>query len=100
MDVSPQAERQIEDLRQYFRDHQRPEAIRGLAAALIEADRKIQRNPSAGLAASRPYPSVARPGRAWIKAGRYWIAYRTTPPLAIVAVFFETADITGRFDRS
>ena len=53
-------------------------------------------NPGAGLSAPRPYPALAQKGRAWIKAGRYWIAYRTKPRLLIVAVFYETANIPGR----
>jgi hypothetical protein len=45
---------------------------------------------------SLPYPHVARPGRAWIKAGRYCIAYNTAHPPVIAAVFYETANIPGR----
>jgi hypothetical protein len=48
------------------------------------------------LSAPRPYPDLARPGLAWIKAGRYWIAYRTKPRVIIVAVFYDTANIPGR----
>ena len=36
------------------------------------------------------------PGRAWIKVGRYWIAYRTKAPPLIVAVFYEMAAIPSR----
>jgi hypothetical protein len=57
---------------------------------------RISAHPNRGLPAPRPYPGLARPGRAWIKSGRYWIAYRTRPRLLIVAVFYETADIPGR----
>jgi hypothetical protein len=31
-----------------------------------------------------------------MKAGRYWVLYRTTTPPVIIAVFFETANIPGR----
>jgi hypothetical protein len=31
-----------------------------------------------------------------VKAGRYWVAYNTTQPPVIVAVFYETANIPGR----
>jgi len=48
------------------------------------------------LPAPRAYPELARPGQAWLKAGRYWIAYGTGTPPVILAVFFETADIPGR----
>jgi hypothetical protein len=64
--------------------------------ALAEAERKIERNSAAGLAAPRPYPHLAEQGRAWVKAGRYWVAYSTTQPSVIVAVFYETANIPGR----
>jgi hypothetical protein len=57
---------------------------------------KDNREPQAGLAAPRPYPVLAQPGRLWIKAGRYWIAYGIRPAPAIVAVFHETADIPRR----
>ncbi len=36
----------------------------------------IVANPALGLAAPRPYPHLALPGRLWIKAGRYWVTYR------------------------
>jgi hypothetical protein len=52
--------------------------------------------PAAGLPAPQPYPQLARPGVAWIKAGRYWIAYTTAAAPVIVGVFYETANIPGR----
>ena len=64
--------------------------------AMQEAADRIEADPAAGLPAPRPYPELARPGRAWVKAGRYWVLYRTTAPPVIIAVFFETADIPGR----
>jgi hypothetical protein len=38
----------------------------------------------------------SRPGRAWIKSARYWIAYNTAQPPVIVGVFFDAADIPRR----
>lgn len=61
-----------------------------------EAERKIESDPAAGLVAPRSYPQVARRSRAWVKAGRYWVAYNTTQPPVIVAMFYETANIPGR----
>ena len=61
-----------------------------------EAGRQIAENPAAGLAAPRPYPHLARPDTAWIKAGPYWIAYRTAQPVVILAIFYETANIPRR----
>nr|WP_294550417.1 type II toxin-antitoxin system RelE/ParE family toxin [uncultured Rhodopila sp.] len=93
---TPKAERQVDDLRRYYEDKDRPEAVRGLFAALAGAERKIEANPASGLPAPRPYPGLTLPGRAWIKAGRYWIAYRKSQPPTIVGVFYESADIPAR----
>ena len=68
-------------------------------AALDEADRRIEGNPSAGLTAPRPYPRLAQPGVLWVKAGRYWVYYTTTSPPVIVGVFYETANIPGACNR-
>lgn len=46
--------------------------------------------------APRPYPQLARTGRAWIKEGRYWFSYTLEAPPVIAGVFFETANIPGR----
>ena len=94
--LSPGAGRQVRELQRHDRDRQRPEAIRALAAALESAWQTIATKPDAGLPAPRPYPALVQPGLAWTKAGRYWIAYRTTPRLFIDAVFYDTADIPGR----
>lgn len=93
--LTARAERQFRELRQHYEDLVRPEATRGLIAALEEASRKIEKNPAAGVAAPRPCPHLARPDRLWIKAGRYWISYEPTTPV-IVGVFYETANIPGR----
>jgi len=74
----------------------RIEAVRNLAAALAEAEARIEHDPGAGLPAPRPYPGLAREGRAWTKTGRYWIAYSMTVPPVILGVFHDSADIPGR----
>jgi hypothetical protein len=33
-----------------------------------------------------------------VKAGRYWVAYLTTSPPVIAAVFYDAADIPCRLD--
>ena len=96
IEYTPEALRQVDALLLYYEAHQRDGAARALLKALAEAEQKVGRNPTAGLAAPRPYPDLAEVGRAWVKAGRYWIAYRTARPPVIVAVFYETADIPGR----
>jgi len=87
---------QVRALRHHYETVARDAAIRALDRALADSEAKIERAPGAGLPAPRPYPQLARPGRAWIKSGRYWVAYRTGPAPVIVAVFFETANISGR----
>jgi plasmid stabilization system protein ParE len=89
------AERQFRELREHYEDLERPAATRGLIAALEAASRRIEKNPTAGLSAPRPYPHLARPDRLWVKVGRYWIAYEATTPV-IVGVFYETANIPRR----
>ncbi len=93
---APRALRQLADLRRHYERLNRIEAIKTLDAALYEAEHTIQADPLAGLPAPRPYPRLARSRIAWVKAGRYWVAYRTAPRLTIAAVFYETANIPGR----
>lgn len=92
-EYAPRALRQIDALLLHYEEHQRDRAAQGL---LTEAEHRIETKPAEGLRAPRPYPRLARPGVAWIKSGRYWIAYTVSSPQVIVAVFFETADIPGR----
>lgn len=96
MIYSAEAAAQVDELRRHYRANGRLEAVRKLAAALAQAEARIERDPGAGFSAPRPYPDLAREGRAWTKAGRYWIAYSTTRPLVILGVFHETAGIPGR----
>ncbi len=93
---TPRAIGQVAALIEFYEVRQRDDAVRAFRAALLEAERKIERNPAAGLAVPSPYPNIARAGQAWVKAGRYWVAYSTPAPPVIVAVFFESADIPNR----
>jgi len=90
------AEQQLDALRQHYLNRERLDALRNLEAALDEAEARIERYPAAGLAAPHPYPFLAKPGRAWVKAGRYWISYLTTVPPLITGIFYDTADIPSR----
>jgi plasmid stabilization system protein ParE len=94
--LSDEAERQLAALLRHYTRIGRPEAKRNLISAIDGAVDHIERDPAGGLPAPRPYPDLARPGRAWIKVGRYWIAYSTTQPPVIVGVFFDTANIPRR----
>lgn len=75
----------------------RPEAMRNLQLTLRAAWAGIEANPAEGLPAPRPYPHLARPGVLWVHVGRYWVAWRRSPRLTISAVFFDEADIPGRY---
>lgn len=94
--LSSDAERHVAELLQHYARRGRPEAGGKLIAIIDQAAARIERDPNGGLAAPRPYPALARPGRAWVKAGRYWIAYSTTQSPVILGVFYETADIPRR----
>lgn len=94
--LSSDAQAQLDALLSHFDERERPEAIRSLVAAIDRAAERIERNTAARLPAPRPYPSLARQGRVWMKSGRYWIAYSTTTPPVIMAVFYDQADIPGR----
>ena len=94
--LTPRAARQVRVLRQHYEDRRRPEATRNLVAAIESAWHQITADPAAGLPAPRPYPQIARPGRAWVHAGRYWIAYVTRPSPAITLVVYDAADIPRR----
>jgi plasmid stabilization system protein ParE len=96
IEYTPEALRQVDALLQHYEKRQRNGAARALLTALEDAERQIERDPSTGLIAPRPYPQLTQPGRAWLKSGRYWIVYTTTTPPVIAAVFFETSDIPGR----
>ena len=70
--------------------------MRNLIEVVTEAAGRIERSPAAGLPAPQPYPILARPGQAWVKAGPHWIRYGLTSPPVITGVFHEQADIPGR----
>jgi hypothetical protein len=87
---SAKAERQVVALRDHFENHRR---VPCPVAALDAAGWRIERGPTGGLTAPRPCPQLARYGLAWIKEGRYWIAYSANDATVIAGVFFETANI-------
>lgn len=96
IEYAPRALRQVDALLAHYQELHREGAAQGLLTALAEAERRIENNPAIGLRAPRPYPQLARQGVAWIKAGRYWIAYQAGSVPVIVGVYFETANIPRR----
>lgn len=90
------AARQVDDLISHYTELNRLEAMSNLLIALQNASALIEKNPTIGVPAPRPYPFLARQGRFWIKSGRYWVGYRCKPTLAIFAVFYDTANIPRR----
>lgn len=93
---SARARSQLQALLAHYESLSRTEAVRNLTTAMASAEVRIEHNPLAGLPAPRPYPWLADLGFHWIKSQRYWIAYTGNEPLAIVAVFHDTADIPNR----
>ena len=94
--LSRRAEHDLDGPLRHFDRLDRPEAQQSLLAAIDDALNRIEADPPAGLPAPRPYPEVAQPGRAWIKSGRYWVAYSLTDPPEVIAVFHDTVNIPAR----
>ena len=94
--LSPEAESHVDALIEHYEAKGRLQAAINLLDALERARGRIESAPQAGLAAPRPYPSLARDGRRWIIEGTYWIAYRLSSPPVISGVFYATADIPRR----
>ncbi len=94
--LSATAEKQPDAFFLHYKKLGRPEASRALIAAIDRASACIARDPSSGLKAPRPYPQLATTGELWMKAGRYWVHYRSAAPIVILGVFYETADIPNR----
>jgi len=93
---TPRAASQVDDLKDYYDQKGRAEAILNLERALTEAETAIQDNPTVGLQAPRPYPSMARQGWLWRKSGHYWVGWRQHPALVIAAVIYDQADMPNR----
>jgi hypothetical protein len=96
IELTTVAERHLHELELHYVAKERYEALRNLRAALVVAGDKIEQDPNSGLPAPAPYRHLARSGRLWVKAGRYWFTYTTTPQLAIIGIFYESANIPKR----
>jgi hypothetical protein len=81
----------------YLEEKKRPEAVRGLFRALTEASAAIITHTATVYAAPRPYPELKQHGTHWVYMSPYWIAFRRPHDPVISAVFYDEADIPGRF---
>ena len=94
------AHAQVANLRAYYEELDRPQALANLRAAIQTAADRIAAQKGPFYTAPRPYPMAVRPGWQWLKAGSYWIAFVADGDDFIVrAVFHESADITNRLPR-
>lgn len=82
------AERELDRLREHYRDKGRIEALLNLADAQEVAEARIKADPAAGVVAPRMYPGLRRPDRAWIEQGAYWFNYTLTDPPVILGVYY------------
>lgn len=86
--LSPEAEKQLDEVLAHYERLGRPEATRNLIAALEDAVARIEQAPEAGLTAPRPYPSLASLGLKWVRQGG-------DGPI-VAGVFYVSADIPNR----
>lgn len=99
--ITATARAQIEALERHYVDLGRDAAIIRMTEAIALAAARIEEQAGPFRPAPRPYPDLADLGFRWLKAGRYWVAF--APSLsgyAITGVFFETADIPRRGERT
>ena len=81
----------------YLEEKKRPEAVGGLLRALTEASAAILARRARLYDAPRPYPELKQHGTYWVYSRPYWIAFRRSDNPVISAVFYNEADIPGRF---
>ncbi|WP_284944255.1 type II toxin-antitoxin system RelE/ParE family toxin [Acidisoma cladoniae] len=93
---TPEAASQIAGLADYYERLERTEALRNLRLALLAAEDFITQRPQSGLPAPRPYSALFVAGQLWVKRGSYWIVYAPEPPVTILGIFHEAADIPRR----
>jgi plasmid stabilization system protein ParE len=93
--LSETARRHIDELRAHYLRKGRPEAVLNLTQAVRLARQQIAQGKMRS--APLPYPELKAEGLAWTHAGSYWFAVTTSQPVTVIAVFYERADIPGRF---
>jgi plasmid stabilization system protein ParE len=94
--LTPEARRHVRALYAYYEERERPEAARALRNALTAAWEKISTSPGGGPVRATALPAAWPTGQGMAQ-GRALLDCLSDPPTtAIVAVFFETANIPGR----
>lgn len=95
--LSPEAERQLDELAEYYAKRGRDQAIDNLVDAVERASNRCIAGRGSFYDVPRPYPAVRRPGWRWTKEGRYWLAFTTDADGPIIAaIVFESADLPRR----
>lgn len=86
--IAETARRQINDLKNDFRQKQRPEAIWNLRQAIIAAEAAVDDPNTRYRTYPATYTSLSRPGVRWINLRVYWISYkRSKGEMVITNVF-------------
>lgn len=95
--ITATARAQLETLEEHYARLGRDLAVVRMLEAVAMAELRIEKGLGPFYDAPRPYPGVRREGRQWLKEGAYWIAFTAEPDeQAIVAIFYEAANIPGR----
>jgi plasmid stabilization system protein ParE len=98
--IGQTAQKQINDLVDYYLDHNRPEAIDNLRAAVVTALARVE------LPSTRPrrfpatYSGLASLGMLWLREHVYWFGYGKAADgvTTIVNVIHESANIPARVE--
>jgi hypothetical protein len=95
VEISPEAEEHIKNLRRFYAKKLRPEAIDKLQRNVLF----ISNPTNLGLASFKPYPSRYRwlkyPGVSWVQHDNYWFAFdsntMTKASIRLVALIYGSA---------
>ncbi len=98
--IGPTAQKQIDDLVDYYLDHNRPEAVDTLRAAVVIALARVE------LPATRPrrfpatYRGLGSLGMNWLRDHVYWFGYGKASDgvTTIVNVIHVSANIPARVE--
>ena len=96
--LTDRAAADIDELAEHFEKNERFEAAERLSLAVASGMADADRVGKNGRRFPAVYETLARPGHFWIKTHRYWFCYFMDKTEAVIVhVFYEQADIPGRF---